>query len=44
MRLPQVPSGLIVYPHEGHGFNDPAHQRDRDRRMLVWFGKYLPIA
>ncbi|CAE8616155.1 unnamed protein product [Polarella glacialis] len=37
-----VPTGLIVYPGEGHGFDDPEHQRDRDRRMLAWFHEHLP--
>eukprot|EP00750_Incisomonas_marina_P007562 INCI14996.4.p1 GENE.INCI14996.4~~INCI14996.4.p1 ORF type:complete len:945 (-),score=167.79 INCI14996.4:3337-6171(-) len=38
----KVPTGLIVYPGEGHGFSQPAHRRDRDRRMLVWFLTYVP--
>jgi len=36
-----VPTGLIVYPGEGHGFDDPAHQRDRDRRMLAWWLEHI---
>mmetsp|Transcript_121404 Transcript_121404/g.377835 ORF Transcript_121404/g.377835 Transcript_121404/m.377835 type:complete len:291 (+) Transcript_121404:1613-2485(+) len=36
-----VPTGLIVYPGEGHGFDDPAHRRDRDRRMLAWWSEHL---
>jgi dipeptidyl aminopeptidase/acylaminoacyl peptidase len=41
--LQGTPTGLIVYPNEGHGFDHPDHQRDRDRRMLAWFTKYLPL-
>jgi len=36
-----VPTGLIVYPGEGHGFDQPEHQQDRDRRMLLWFAEHL---
>lgn len=38
-----VPTGLIVYPGEGHGFDRPEHQRDRDRRMLAWWREHLPV-
>jgi len=37
-----VPTGLVVYPGEGHGFDKPEHQRDRDRRMLAWWLEHLP--
>ncbi|CAK0843000.1 unnamed protein product [Prorocentrum cordatum] len=36
-----VPTGLVVYPGEGHGFDQPEHQQDRDRRMLAWFTEHL---
>ena len=36
-----VPTKLVVYPGEGHDFVDPANQRDRARRTLAWFEKYL---
>jgi len=37
-----VPTGLIVYPGEGHGFDEPEHQQDRDRRMLAWWSQHIP--
>ena len=37
-----VPTQLVVYPNEGHGFVDPAHRRDVMHRAVEWFGKYLP--
>jgi dipeptidyl aminopeptidase/acylaminoacyl peptidase len=36
-----VPTQLVVYPGEGHGFHDPKHNLDRMRRTLEWFDKYL---
>ena len=36
-----VPTKLVVYPGEGHAFIDPANQRDKYRRTLAWFDKYL---
>ena len=37
-----VPTGLITYPGEGHGFNQPVHRRDRCRRVLAWFLQFMP--
>lgn len=37
-----VPTELVVYPDEGHGFVNPAHKRDVLLRALAWFAKYLP--
>lgn len=39
-----VPTGLLVYPGEGHGFDKPEHRQDRDRRMLAWWREHLPGA
>ena len=36
-----APTQLVVYANEGHGFNDPAHQRDVGARTLQWFNRYL---
>ncbi len=36
-----VPTELVVYPNEGHGFVIPAHIRDRTVREAMWFEKYL---
>jgi dipeptidyl aminopeptidase/acylaminoacyl peptidase len=42
LRAQGVPTSLVVYPDEGHHFEDPAHQRDVLQRALGWFEKYLP--
>jgi dipeptidyl aminopeptidase/acylaminoacyl peptidase len=36
-----VPTKLVVYPGEGHGFHDQKHKLDRMRRTLAWFDEYL---
>jgi dipeptidyl aminopeptidase/acylaminoacyl peptidase len=36
-----VPTQLIVYPGEGHLFQEPKHQADRMDQMVTWFDKYL---
>ena len=36
-----VPTQLVVYENEGHAFEDPKHELDRDRRIVAWFDKYL---
>jgi dipeptidyl aminopeptidase/acylaminoacyl peptidase len=36
-----VPVELVVYPREGHGFNEKEHLKDLEERMLGWFEKYL---
>ncbi len=42
LRDQHVPTQLIVYPNEGHGFVDPAHRRDVLERTLAWFEEYMP--
>ena len=37
-----VPTQLVVYPNEGHGFADPAHRRDVLERAVEWFARYMP--
>ena len=37
-----VPTQLVVYPNEGHGFVDPEHQRDVLFRAAEWFAQYMP--
>jgi len=37
-----VPTQLVIYPNEGHGFVDPAHRRDVAVRALEWFARYMP--
>ncbi len=36
-----VPTTLVVYPDEGHGFVSPDHQRDVIERSIRWFDQYL---
>ncbi|MBV8569516.1 MAG: S9 family peptidase [Acidobacteriaceae bacterium] len=36
-----VPTELVVYAGEGHGFHDPKDRLDRMRRTLGWFDQYL---
>ncbi len=42
LRDEHVPTQLVVYPNEGHGFVDPAHRRDVIERTLEWFDRYMP--
>jgi dipeptidyl aminopeptidase/acylaminoacyl peptidase len=42
LRDEHVPTQLVVYPNEGHGFVDPAHRRDVLERTLEWFAHYMP--
>jgi dipeptidyl aminopeptidase/acylaminoacyl peptidase len=36
-----VPTSLVIYPDEGHGFHDPAHIADERQRVVGWFDRYL---
>ena len=36
-----VPTSLVIYPDEGHGFRDPAHVADLQHRIVGWFDRYL---
>ncbi len=36
-----VPTELVVYPGEFHGFTRPSFIRDRYERYLAWYDKYL---
>ncbi len=36
-----IPSSTVIYPGEGHRFNDPAHLADLEKRTLDWFDRYL---
>ncbi|HEU5097877.1 MAG TPA: S9 family peptidase [Roseiflexaceae bacterium] len=38
-----VPTELVVYPREPHGFRERLHNLDRFRRYLEWFQRYLPV-
>ncbi|MGD0729655.1 MAG: S9 family peptidase [Terracidiphilus sp.] len=37
-----VPTQLVVYANEGHGFVDPAHRRDVMLRGVGWFERFMP--
>jgi dipeptidyl aminopeptidase/acylaminoacyl peptidase len=41
LRSLNVPTELIVYPGQFHGFSQPSFIRDRYQRYLEWFDKYL---
>jgi len=36
-----VATTLVIYPREGHGLREPAHQLDKLRRELAWIEKYV---
>jgi dipeptidyl aminopeptidase/acylaminoacyl peptidase len=42
LRDRRVPTQLVVYPNEGHGFVDPEHRLDAMERAADWFQRYLP--
>jgi len=42
LRDQHVPTQLVVYPNEGHGFVDPAHRRDVMERAVEWFDHSMP--
>jgi len=41
LRAQGVPTSLVVYPGEGHGFAREANRRDVLARALSWFDRYL---
>lgn len=44
LRDEHVPTELVVYPNEGHGFVNPEHRRDVMDRAVEWFAQYMPAA
>jgi dipeptidyl aminopeptidase/acylaminoacyl peptidase len=42
LRSLQVPTQLVVYPDEGHGFVDPDDRRDVLERAVDWFARFMP--
>jgi dipeptidyl aminopeptidase/acylaminoacyl peptidase len=40
LRHYRVPCRLVVYPREGHGIREPAHQLDFMRRVLEWLREH----
>lgn len=41
LRQAGVATELVIYPREGHGLREPAHQLDKLRRELAWIEKYV---
>jgi dipeptidyl aminopeptidase/acylaminoacyl peptidase len=41
LRRRGVPTQLVVYPGQGHGIAVPSYQKDRYRRYLEWYGKWV---
>jgi dipeptidyl aminopeptidase/acylaminoacyl peptidase len=41
LRTLNVPTELVIYPGEFHGFRRPSFIRDRYQRYLAWYDKYL---
>jgi dipeptidyl aminopeptidase/acylaminoacyl peptidase len=39
-----VPAELVVYPREGHGFQERAHRLDKARRTIAWFDRHVKAA
>jgi dipeptidyl aminopeptidase/acylaminoacyl peptidase len=44
LRDEHVPTQLVIYPNEGHGFVNPEHRKDVMDRAVEWFAKYMPEA
>lgn len=41
LRSMGVPTQLVVYPGQWHGFGKPSYQNDRLRRYLEWYDRYI---
>jgi dipeptidyl aminopeptidase/acylaminoacyl peptidase len=41
LRSQDVPTRLVIYPGEYHPLTVPSYIRDRIRRQLEWYGRYL---
>jgi dipeptidyl aminopeptidase/acylaminoacyl peptidase len=41
LKTRKVPTQLVIYPGEGHGFRSPRHRCDVMRRTLRWLDRYL---
>lgn len=44
LRSQDVPTELLVYPGQFHGFTQPSFIKDRYERYFMWFDKYLKPA
>ena len=43
LRFYKVPTELVLYPREHHGFSEFKHNLDYYTRMLDWIAKYCPV-
>ena len=43
LRFYKVPTELVLYPREHHGFSEFKHNLDYYTRMLDWVAKYCPV-
>lgn len=41
LKLKEIPTQLVLYPREGHGLSERAHQLDYMDRIFEWFDRYL---
>ena len=41
MKAVGVPTAIMIYPGEGHGLREPAHEEDALQRTLDWFDRYV---
>ena len=41
LRMLGVPTEMVTYPREHHGFHERAHQIDSLTRVMAWYDKYL---
>lgn len=41
LRTLDIPTELLVYPNQFHGFTQPSFIKDRFERYFTWFDKYL---
>jgi dipeptidyl aminopeptidase/acylaminoacyl peptidase len=41
LRTLGVPTQLVVYPGQYHGFTRPSFLKDRAERILAWYGRFL---
>jgi len=37
----ELPTELVIYPNQFHGFTRPSYILDRYQRWLDWYAKYL---
>jgi len=41
LRSNGVPTRLVIYPDQNHGFTRPSFILDKRKRYLDWYGKYV---